>query len=64
MRRKTAASYLGISEGFLEKAAVRSDRPPYLRLSNRLVVYERDDLDSWAAAHRVQSAAEGPGAHD
>jgi hypothetical protein len=59
MRRRKAADYCGVSEGFLEKAAVTGDGPPYLRLSSRLVVYDVADLDEWLAAHRVQSTAEG-----
>src|SRR5271166_3230313 len=58
MRRKAAAKYLGVSEGFLEKAAVRGGGPPYIRLSARLVLYERSDLDGWAAARRVANTAE------
>ena len=53
-----AAGYLGVSEGFLEKAACRGDGPAYLRLSARLVLYERAELDRWATARRVTSSAE------
>jgi hypothetical protein len=60
LRRREAASYIGVSEGFLEKAAVRGDGPPYVRVSARLVVYEVADLDAWMAARRVQSTAEAP----
>jgi hypothetical protein len=58
MRRRQAADYLGVSEGFLEKTACRGDGPAYLRLSARLVLYERAELDRWAAARRVTSSAE------
>ena len=58
MRRKQAAGYLGVSEGFLEKAACRGDGPAYLRLSARLVLYERAELDRWATARQVTSSAE------
>jgi predicted DNA-binding transcriptional regulator AlpA len=58
IRRPAAAAYLGVSQGFLEKAAVTGDGPPYLRLSARLVVYDIADLDDWMAARRVRSSAE------
>lgn len=58
MRRPQAAAYLGVSAGFLEKAAARGNGPPYVSISSRLVVYERDALDRWLAARRVGSAAE------
>ena len=58
LRRKQAAEYLGTSMGFLEKAACRGNGPPMIRISARLVLYDRDDLDRWAAAHRVGSTAE------
>jgi hypothetical protein len=58
MRRRAAAAYLGVSPGFLEKAAVTGGGPPYLRLSARLVVYDIADLDAWMAARRVCSTSE------
>ncbi len=58
MRRPEAAAYLGVSPGFLEKAAVSGYGPPYLRLSARLVVYDAADLDEWMTAHRVRSTSE------
>jgi hypothetical protein len=58
MRRRHAAKYLGVSVGFLEKCACRGTGPPYLRLSARLVVYEVDALDAWAAARRVRNTSE------
>lgn len=58
LRRREAAVYLGVSPGFLEKAALRGDGPPMLKLSARLVVYDRADLDAWAAAHRVTSTSQ------
>jgi hypothetical protein len=44
-RRPQAARYANVSEGYLEKAAVRGDGPPYIRVSARLVLYDFDDLD-------------------
>jgi len=61
LRRPAAAAYLNVSESFLEKAAVRGDGPPYYRLSARLVVYERDELDGWAASCRVCNSAQAAG---
>jgi hypothetical protein len=61
MRRQAAARYLGTSVGFLEKAAVRGDGPPYTRLSARLVIYDKPDLDAWMAVGRVGSTSDTAG---
>lgn len=58
LRRKQAAAYLNVSPEFLEKAACRGDGPPMVKLSARLVVYDRADLDAWVAAHRVTSTSD------
>jgi len=58
LRRRQAAAYLNVTVGYLEKAAVAGDGPPYLRLSPKLVLYERSDLDAWLASKRVRSTAE------
>jgi predicted DNA-binding transcriptional regulator AlpA len=58
LRRPEAAAYLGVSLGFLEKAAVKGYGPPMLRLSKRLVVYDVADLDAWMVARRVRSTSE------
>ncbi len=59
LRRKQAAKYIGASEGFLEKAAVRRcGGPPFLRLSRRLIVYDVSDLDAWMAKRRVDCTTE------
>jgi hypothetical protein len=63
MRRQAAATYLGTSVGFLEKAAVRGDGPPFTRLSARLVVYDERDLDAWMDIRRVGSTSGTPGAY-
>ena len=42
----------------ISKAAVRGDGPHYIKLSARLVVYDRDDLDHWLAERRIASTAE------
>lgn len=57
-RRREAASYLGVSTGFLEKAATRGDGPAMFKMSARLVVYDRADLDAWATSHRVTSTSQ------
>lgn len=61
LRRRDAARYLGVSTGFLEKAAIRGDGPPMLKLSARLVVYDRADLDAWVASHRTCSSSQPGG---
>jgi hypothetical protein len=58
LRRRQAARYLGTSEGFLEKAAGTGGGPAMIRISKRLVVYDRRDLDAWLQARRVDNTAQ------
>jgi len=58
LRRPAAANYVGVSPGFLEKAALHGTGPKMIRLSRRLVVYDTGDLDAWLAERRVGSTSE------
>ena len=58
VRRREAAAYAGVSAGFLEKAAVRGDGPPFIKVGTRLVVYDREMLDRWLAERSVRSTGE------
>lgn len=48
----------GLSKRYLEKAAARGDGPPMLRISKKLVKYDRDDLEDWLATRRVRSTSQ------
>ncbi len=58
LRRREAAKYIGCSPGFLEKHAVAGGGPPFIRLSARLIVYRRGDLDRWLADRQYGSTSE------
>ena len=58
LRRREAARYLGCSPGFLEKHAVAGGGPPFIRISARLILYRRSDLDSWLADRQCGSTSE------
>ena len=57
MHRKQAAVYLGLSLSWLDKARLRGDGPPYLKIGGR-VVYDSADLDGFLAHCRHQSTSE------
>src|SRR3546814_18154722 len=46
---RDAASFLGLSKSFLDKARIRGDGPNYLKLGPR-VLYRTEALQSWLAA--------------
>ena len=60
LRRRPAATYSGTSVSFLEKAALRGDGPPMIRISKRLILYDTDDIDAWLESRRVASTSEPP----
>ena len=53
LNRAQAAAYLGVPTKFLADAAKRGDGPPFVRFSQRTVVYQRADLDRYREKHRV-----------
>lgn len=58
---RAAAAYLGMSAAYLRAdryrghVGGRTPGPAYLRLG-RTIRYQREDLDAWLAAHRVDRA--------
>ncbi len=56
LRPPKAAKYLGIAESTLAKLRMGRNGPAFHKLG-RAVVYDRDDLDTWLAAHRIEPEA-------
>lgn len=61
MRTEDAAEYLCISPGKLHKLRSSGGGPVFIKLKG-CVIYAVDDLDEWAASHRVRSTSESVGA--
>jgi excisionase family DNA binding protein len=57
LRTTEAASYLGVSESYLNKLRVYGGGPEFLKMGKR-VSYDRTDLDSWMAARKRRSTSE------
>ena len=57
LRTKPAAKYCGSTKSTFEKYRLTGEGPAYIKLG-RVVVYDRDDLDSWLASHRRMSTSE------
>lgn len=55
---EAAAARLCVSPTTLERLRVRGDGPPFIAVSLRRIVYEREALDAWARSRAVQSARE------
>lgn len=49
---RQAAEYLGASPFTLKGWRRRGEGPPWIKLSPRLVVYERPDLDAYKDVHK------------
>jgi predicted DNA-binding transcriptional regulator AlpA len=56
LRTPQAAEYVGLAASTLEKLRLTGGGPRFLRLGNRAVGYEIDDLDRW-----LQQCAEEQG---
>src|SRR3546814_16363936 len=54
---RDAASFLGLSKSFLDKARIRGDGPHYLKLGSR-VPYRTEALQSWLAARERLSTSQ------
>jgi len=50
---RAAARHLRLSKSYLEKARLRGEGPPYVRLSPHRVGYLTEDLDRWLESRRV-----------
>lgn len=58
MRTAEAAAYCRCAAATLEKKRVAGTGPKYIKLG-RLVVYDKNDLDTWIASCRRSSTSEG-----
>ena len=58
MRPPEAAHYLGISESSLAKWRCSGTGPPYMKLGERVVVYDQSQLDSWLQSRSRRSTSE------
>jgi len=58
LKTPEAAKYLRLSEAFLEKARTYGGGPKFAKLG-RVVVYRREDLDSWVASRVQDSTSAG-----
>lgn len=58
MRVAEAARYLGLAPSTLAKLRVRGDGPRYAKAGQRIVVYDRADLDAWLASRLRRSTTE------
>ena len=60
LSRPEVHSIFGLTQRYLEVAAVRGDGPPFIKI-NRSVRYRVADLREWIAARRVSSTSQVPG---
>lgn len=58
LNTKNAATFLGVSEGFLRKARISGKGPVYIKLSARKVIYRMGDLEGYLTANARLSVAE------
>lgn len=56
-RTQEAAEYVGSTRSTFEKLRLTGDGPPYSKLGH-IVVYARDDLDSWVKSKRRRSTSD------
>ena len=53
-----AAKWLGVAPGFLRKARLAGNGPPFIRASRTLCLYAISDLQAWTDARRFTSTTE------
>ena len=58
LRNDAAAAYLGIGPSTLEKTRSKGNGPKYSKLNGRIVIYDPDELDRYAAENTQTSTAE------
>ena len=51
----------GISRRWLELAALKGDGPPMIKISRRMVRYQRNALDAWLVERTVSSTSDASG---
>lgn len=57
LTRSEVHSFFGLTQRYLEVAAVRGNGPPFIKIS-RSVRYRAGDLRAWIEARRVTSTSE------
>jgi len=57
-RPSQAAFYLGLSVSTLAKMRMRGDGPPYIKLGQRAVAYDLEDLNEWIVQRRRKNTSE------
>lgn len=55
---KEAAARVHLSPATLERMRVRGDGPPFLKLSQKRVIYDGEQLDAWARSQTHTSTSE------
>jgi len=61
-RNDIEREYKEPSRRWLELAALRGDGPPMIRLSSRMIRYQRGVFEDWLTARTVHSTSEKVGA--
>ena len=57
-RSDDAAEYIGIAPPTLAKMRMRGDGPKYSKISNRLIIYRKADMDEWLESKQFNSTSE------
>jgi hypothetical protein len=55
---KEASNRYGPSVGWFEKSRLSGHGPPYLKIANKIVLYNTETLDRWFAACERRSTSE------
>jgi predicted DNA-binding transcriptional regulator AlpA len=60
VRTPEAAAFLGAATQTLERWRTEGCGPPFVKLSNKLIVYDRADLVRFCETRKVSSTSERP----
>lgn len=55
---KEAAARVRLSPATLERMRVRGDGPPFLKLSQKRILYDNEQLDAWVRGQSFKSTSE------
>lgn len=53
-----AARLLGLSPSTLAKMRLRGDGPPFIKAGARVILYAKEDLETWLASRRRRSTSD------